>query len=278
MPRPTPPLLGLTLALLRTARGWTQQELAMAAGAARTVICSYETGQGKNLQRGRLEELAAVMGYGSGEIELVLRTLRVVVPGPPAEEPPCPAELSGADLRRARLAAVKFGVEVGEAAERHLRELGKARQVRQARARAARLWRTLARRRPAERRVLVEAAAEFRSWAVCERLCEESERAAADRATRALSLARLALRAAELAAGSDGWRKRLRGVLLGVRRQRAAGGRPAAGGRGGLGAGLGAVAGGGGSRPRDPAGVAAARPRGVAAAGVAAVGRGAGAP
>jgi tetratricopeptide (TPR) repeat protein len=210
MPRPIPPPLGLTLAWLRMARGWTQQELATAAGASRNVVCSYETGQGKNLSRERLEELVAVMGYGSAEIELVLRTLRAVAPAE-AEEPPCPAELSGADLRRARLAAARFGAEAAEVAERHLRELGRERRVRQARARAVRLWRTLARRRPAERRLLVEAAAEFRSWAVCERLCEESERAAADRATRALGLARLALRAAELAAGSDGWRRRLRG-------------------------------------------------------------------
>lgn len=210
MPRPIPPPLGLTLAWLRMARGWTQQELATAAGASRNVVCSYETGQGKNLSRERLEELVAVMGYGSAEIELALRTLRAVVP-PEAEEPPCPAELSGADLRRARLAAARFGAEAGEVAERHLRELGRVRRVRQARARAARLWRTLARRRPAERRLLVEAAAEFRSWAMCERLCEESARAAADRATRALGLARLALRAAELAAGSDCWRRRLQG-------------------------------------------------------------------
>ncbi|HVT14929.1 MAG TPA: helix-turn-helix transcriptional regulator [Thermoanaerobaculia bacterium] len=210
MPRPIPPPLGLTLAWLRMARGWTQQELATAAGASRNVVCSYETGQGKNLSRERLEELVAVMGYGSAEIELALRTLRAVAPAE-AEEPPSPAELSGADLRRARLAAARFGLEAAEVAERHLRELGRGRRVRQARARAARLWRTLARRRPAERRLLVEAAAEFRSWAVCERLCEESERAAADRATRALGLARLALRAAELAAGSEGWRRRLRG-------------------------------------------------------------------
>jgi transcriptional regulator with XRE-family HTH domain len=211
MPRPIPPPLGLTLAWLRMARGWTQQDLAAAAGARRNVICSYETGQGRNLPRPRLEELAAVMGYGSAEIELVLRIVRAVAPPAAEEEPPFPAELSGADLRLARLAAARFGAEAAEAAERHLRELGRARRVRQARARAARLWRTLARCRPAERRLLVEAAAEFRSWAVCERLCEESARAAADRARRALGLARLALRAAELAAGSEVWRRRLQG-------------------------------------------------------------------
>ena len=50
---------------------------------------------------------------------------------------------------------------------------------------------------------------------LAERLCEASERAAADDAARSLALARLALRLAELAPGPAPWRCRLEGVAWG---------------------------------------------------------------
>ena len=52
---------------------------------------------------------------------------------------------------------------------------------------------------------------EFHSWALCERICAESERAAAADAKRALDLADLALRVATQVPGEEGWRSRVQG-------------------------------------------------------------------
>jgi tetratricopeptide (TPR) repeat protein len=65
--------------------------------------------------------------------------------------------------------------------------------------------------KPAKRRLLVEGTEEFRSWAVAELLCEQSERAAADSAERALELAELARFVAERTPGGEVWRLRLQG-------------------------------------------------------------------
>ena len=68
---------------------------------------------------------------------------------------------------------------------------------------------------PAQRRLVVEDAREFQLWSLAERLCHESEEAASDRADRALELARLAHRVAELDPGGEAWRSRLEGYTLG---------------------------------------------------------------
>jgi tetratricopeptide (TPR) repeat protein len=57
----------------------------------------------------------------------------------------------------------------------------------------------------------VETGRQHWTWALAERLCDESVRAAAHRADDALELARLGLRAAELSSGSEAWRSRLLG-------------------------------------------------------------------
>jgi tetratricopeptide (TPR) repeat protein len=59
--------------------------------------------------------------------------------------------------------------------------------------------------------MLVEDAQEFRSWALCELICAESIKAAADKADRAVELAELAVLIAELAPGEETWRWRLQG-------------------------------------------------------------------
>ncbi|HSK76449.1 MAG TPA: hypothetical protein VLQ45_08310, partial [Thermoanaerobaculia bacterium] len=61
------------------------------------------------------------------------------------------------------------------------------------------------------RRLLVEKSLEFRSWALCELICKESTDAAPDSADRALELANLALRVAELLPGDEAFRSRLQG-------------------------------------------------------------------
>src|SRR6185295_5561550 len=82
---------------------------------------------------------------------------------------------------------------------------------REDRKRAAALWEIMKRREPPDRRMLVEDAEEFRNWGLCELLCHESEKAAADDAGRAVELAELAVLIADLAPGEEAWRRRLQG-------------------------------------------------------------------
>ena len=86
---------------------------------------------------------------------------------------------------------------------------------------------------PKTRRDLVETSRQFHQWAVAERLCHESERAAANSADKALELARLALRVAELAPGDPLWSQRLQGYAwIFVANTRPGWGEPARGGQG----------------------------------------------
>jgi hypothetical protein len=66
---------------------------------------------------------------------------------------------------------------------------------------------------PQKRRDLVESSQQYQLWAVAERLCHESERAAAGSADKAKELADLALLAAELEEGDPVWRLRLKGYV-----------------------------------------------------------------
>ena len=104
--------------------------------------------------------------------------------------------------------AVRLAADVGrEELIRGFRDEG----IREDRARAEELWEILKPHTPANRRGLVERSLELRSWALCERVCAESEKAAAADAGRALDLADLALHIANHARGPEGWRFRLQG-------------------------------------------------------------------
>jgi transcriptional regulator with XRE-family HTH domain len=72
VPRVLPPPLSLALTFLREARGWTQQELATAAGLKRQLLCDLEKGSRRTLERGLCESLVAAMGYGPGDVTLAL--------------------------------------------------------------------------------------------------------------------------------------------------------------------------------------------------------------
>jgi tetratricopeptide (TPR) repeat protein len=76
---------------------------------------------------------------------------------------------------------------------------------------AVELWELLKKMSAGRRRLTLETERRYWTWALAERLCEESERAAAHRADEAAELAHLGLRAAELVPGSDSWRSHLLG-------------------------------------------------------------------
>jgi transcriptional regulator with XRE-family HTH domain len=209
MPRPVPPPLSTALKHLRTARGWTEQDLAAAAGTARKVLSNYETGSSRTLSRDKVDRLASVMGYEAEEVDLVLMLLAAL--GPAEETALSPTQPSPGELRRARRGAARVGLTAARLTRAHLLELARARRRQQARRQAARLWEELRRQPPGKRRQRVESSRELQHWALAERLCAESVRAAPDDAGEALELARLALRVAELAPEGAAWRARLQG-------------------------------------------------------------------
>jgi hypothetical protein len=116
-----------------------------------------------------------------------------------------------AEWRSIHRAAVGAGKGAWESTwERLTANLRRARASRDRR-QAAALWKTL-QDLPARRwRLAVETERKHWTWALAERLCEESVRAAAHRADEAMELSRLGLRAAERAPVSEAWRSRLLG-------------------------------------------------------------------
>ncbi len=210
MARTTPPALSLTLTLLRSARGWTQKDLAKATGIPSSVLSDYEKGR-RALSRAKLEKLAAALGMESETTELSTFCAEFLQPEEGTGEVGSPMELDEAERQLARRASALAARWAGERTRNEMVRFLQARKIRQARKEAEELWQRLKQYSPRERRVLVEGAREFRTWALCERLCAESEKAAPADTGRALDLADLALKVASRVTGEDGWRSQVQG-------------------------------------------------------------------
>jgi transcriptional regulator with XRE-family HTH domain len=197
----------------------------------KALISQYEKGK-KVPSRRTLEKLVAAVGLPYALFEDVLPFIRVVraamEKGVPDEE----------DAREADLILQSVDDAVHRAVAEALTGLSlltmqpeREPAAASARIRAEEQWRRLSRRPAREQQLLMEGAREFQTWAMCERLCEESRGMAASDPGRALELAELALRVATLVPGSEGSRSRLQGyawAYIGNAR-RAAGDRSAAG-------------------------------------------------
>jgi transcriptional regulator with XRE-family HTH domain len=209
MPEKIPPPFGLALTILRSARGWSQKRLAAASGVAKSIISDFEVGR-RALSRARLEALAAVLEYGPEGVDAALLCLERVRS---AEDdlPPSPLGLSAAERSLVDETAAWVAKTARDVIRAKLTRQLQSAHVRKARQEAEALWERLKRYSPRDRRVLVECALEFQTWALCERLCAESEKAAAADANRALELADLALRVALRVPGEPGWRSRVQG-------------------------------------------------------------------
>ncbi len=207
MPKPRPSPLGAVLRFLRLAAGWSEAELAQALGISPGLISKYEKGR-KTLSRERLEELLAVMDVPPEAVDACLYALEVAFP---REVPGSPVDPSPAERRSIHRAAAGAGQKAAEATAEKLAQNARRMRAAQARRQAGELWEALSLLAPKQRRAAVEAEPKYWTWALAERLCSESERAAAHRADRAAELAKLALRVAELAPGSEAWRSRMLG-------------------------------------------------------------------
>src|SRR5689334_4625823 len=88
--RRIPAPLSLVLTTLRTSMGWSQKELGQAAGLPHGFISDYEVGR-RPLTRPKLEELAAILGYPSESIDILLFAIRFLrKPDPPPGRPLSP--------------------------------------------------------------------------------------------------------------------------------------------------------------------------------------------
>ncbi|MBW8876162.1 MAG: helix-turn-helix transcriptional regulator [Acidobacteria bacterium] len=208
MPEKIPPPFGLALTILRSARGWSQKRLAAESGVAKTMISDFEVGR-RTLSRSRLDSLAAVLGYGSEGVDAALLCLERVRPAEDDVALPSSLGLAPAERRLVDETAALVAKTARDVTRSKLTRELQAARARNARQEVEALWERLRRHPPRDRRVLVESAVEFQTWALCERLCAESEKAAAADANRALELADLALRVAVLVPGEAGWRCRV---------------------------------------------------------------------
>lgn len=209
MPQQPPPDLSLVLSILRSGCGWRQTELADAAGISSRIVNDYERGR-KPLRRHRLELLVTVMGL---PLELIDDTLAFLekarTPSPEERKPATAAEKT---RLRIEALAVEAGRVVSDGYRSFFMLLTAESRALQARQQAEVLWDRLAPRPPEERRALVDhPLSKFRSWALCERVGAQSVAAAPNHPKKALELADLALRIAQVAPGPGLWRDRLLG-------------------------------------------------------------------
>jgi transcriptional regulator with XRE-family HTH domain len=206
--------LALALSYLRSASGWSKTRLARALGLAdESLISAYERGA-KVLTREQLDTLVEPLGHPPEAVDVLLFAHGLIFPEPQAEAP-SPVALSPEETRTVDRAAMAGGWTAGQAAARALRaEL--IRRKRQGKAEAAKqeaeeLFPGLMAATPQERSGLVKAFPDYWNWALAVRVCEESVKRAAHKASEALELADLALSIAERAPGEERWRSRLKG-------------------------------------------------------------------
>jgi transcriptional regulator with XRE-family HTH domain len=200
------PACNRALAILRELRGWTQEELAEAAGISRLTVGDYEQGV-RELSMRKLWRLAEVMGHSPKKIREALALVRPAAL--PRERWVGPVHFSSAEVQE----ILNLGSMTSRLAERSIRRMfSQARvleAVAEARAEAQDLWVALRAERPW--RATVQERPEYQTWALAELLCEESIRAAPSRPDRALELAEVAVLVAELVPGEKRWRFRVQG-------------------------------------------------------------------
>ncbi len=176
-----------------------RRDFARALGLSRNTLWRIETGKAK-LTEERLNAALAFLGVTREELEVAVHLTASIHhrKRSAAAEPLDPGNL------RARFAE-RFEVAV-RATRVLLAAKIRAVEAEEAIEEAGHLWRELAERPQSERIALIESCDEFLNPALLARLCDESEKAAAHKASDAVDLAGLALSVAELAPGTEAQR------------------------------------------------------------------------
>lgn len=204
-----PPLLGYALKLLRESLGLNQRTAARKVGLSPVTLCSYEKGD-LDLSPARLVSLATAMGAPQERVDVAIFCTLILLPDS-SGGPRFPVEPSSEVRLRILAAAARVGRRAVETALDGLLRAAQEAQAEEDRREAEALWKRLRNRSKKQCLALVEEAEEFRSWALAERLCAESARAAAHDPLRAIELAEIALHIAERVSGDEAWRYQLQG-------------------------------------------------------------------
>ncbi len=201
MARKSPKLLGAVLCLLRQTARWTQARLERKAGLGQGAISRLEHGK-MHLDQGLFDRLVAILGQPPDRARGLIANIEPYLT--PEESIGSPADLN---LRhRQRLEQVTRSVaattEAGFGRNFHKRLWKFERET------ATAAWQSLRKTPEGNRTALVESVADFHTWAVVERLCEESAKAAShdvDDAARLAALARIAAARTPGAVGYQTW-------------------------------------------------------------------------
>lgn len=216
MPDKSPTLEGTVLLQLRHQSGWTQRRLERTAALSRGTISLYETGT-RPLGRPLLNRLALTLGHSVEIVDRNLAAFAQVSAIQTSEAAATPASLrpherSAVEAAAGRAARRAAEVVRVEASARLVHE-----RLRRERLEATGLWEELQLLPTHEaRRSRVAGDSRYTSWALCERLCDESIRAGAEDAGEAHALANLAVTVAENGPGCSAWRCRLQSYAWAV--------------------------------------------------------------
>jgi transcriptional regulator with XRE-family HTH domain len=198
----------LALLYLRSLRDCSQRELADRLGLAdEKMISRYERGA-KPLSRKTLDQSAAALGFPPEVVDALLFIGAWIDPDDWEEpgswlalDPAARRAIDRTSLTLAWALLDSFRLELGGAIRDEKAE--------RARRKAQELWARLRSATRKERRDAVAALPELQDWALAERVCEASIRAAAHKPEDALDLSDLALFIAKRVKGDEGWRSRV---------------------------------------------------------------------
>ncbi|MFL6202305.1 MAG: hypothetical protein ACJ76J_24315, partial [Thermoanaerobaculia bacterium] len=208
------PAEALALKYLREAMGVTRKEHAARLGHAdETLLGKCERGD-REMSRDLLVSWVEPIDQTSEAADFLL-AIHPLIKHLPPEEPPSPVALDGRDLGWIDRTCLAMLRSVLEEVRAELIRWKKGRKASAARKEAERLWCGLQKASPPRRRELVEIFPRYRTWAMAERLCLASIRAAADSAEEALELACFALFIAERIPGAPSFRSRIAGFCWG---------------------------------------------------------------
>jgi tetratricopeptide (TPR) repeat protein len=203
------PPLARALSYFRQRRRWSPQRLAAAHGfAEHRQILGYESGD-RPLSREYLEFLLAPLEVPPEAIDAFLYFDGLIDLDPPPAVSPSAGSLTREEQRSLDRAVLTAGWTMVEALRHQLAVQWKKEKVDEERRQARERWDVLKRADSRKRRDLIEVFAEYRTWALAELLCQESERRAAHRVDEALDLAETALLIAERVAEEEHWRSLL---------------------------------------------------------------------
>lgn len=204
--------LGLAIFLMRVVRGWSQTEMAKAAGVTSSMLSELERGR-RNPAKKTLERLSKASGVPLSAIYAILPAIRSLQ-----------KSVEGGVVERSarRQIAEERIAEVTESLVRATLELvfkGQQQEERsdftpprpEDREEAPGLWVRLQGLEPESRIIAVEEGEEYRKWALCELICHESAKVARMSPARAAELAGLAVTIAQRVPGPNAWRSHLRG-------------------------------------------------------------------